>query len=65
MRQGHRYYSNGRKQSVCGDLLVKGDGMQIALKYEALAKEAWIVGDGRLYHVYLNHAEHWRKGDEG
>lgn len=51
----------GQIWSSCGDLIVRGHSIQIAQRYEELAREAGAVGDTRLYHIYLNYAEHWRK----
>lgn len=60
MRRKQINYSN-TMYSTCGDLIVRGHKIQIAQRYEALAEEALATGDQRMQHIYLNHAEHWRK----
>lgn len=61
MRHNRRKYTSS-SYSVCGDLIVRGNHIQIAQKYEVMAEEAHTLGDQRLCHIYLNYAEHWRKG---
>lgn len=59
-----KYTNRNGGYSVCGDIIVRGHNAQIAQKYEGLASEAARGGDIRSYHIFLNHAEHWRKVEE-
>lgn len=64
-RRNHRNGNGPARHSTCGDITVKGSVSQIAVKYEELAREAAVAGDERMRHIYLNHAEHYRKAVEG
>lgn len=55
------FISSRSAYSTCGDIIVRGDQKQIAARYEEMAREASVSGDARMYHIYLNHAEHYRK----
>lgn len=59
-----KYINGSGLFSVCGEIVVRGQRVQIAQRYEYLANEASRAGDERLYHIYLNHAEHYRKQGE-
>lgn len=50
--------------STCREIIVRGNAVQIAEKYEKLAADARGDGDLVLEQLYLNHVEHWRKGHQ-
>lgn len=63
MRQDTRNHKNRPIESKCGEIILKGFPHQIAEKYEKLAAEARNAKDHVLEQTYLQHAEHFRRGE--
>lgn len=50
---------NRNNKSIFNGELIRGSARAIASIYESKAKTA----EGYMVHMYLQHAEHWRKKD--